>query len=83
MEERWVSAGHIVTRATVYFDDNTFVRTKSKHVIATIAALADDPVYIDYGFAVVINKNVIFARVPTLSVPGMTYGPLTMTVGDE
>ena len=81
--ESWVISGHIVARATVYFNDNTFIRTMSKHVVATIAALADDPVYIDGGFAVVINKNVIFARVPTLSVPGMTYGPLTMTIGEE
>ena len=42
--ESWVISGHIVARATVYFNDNTFIRTMSKHVVATIAALADDPV---------------------------------------
>ena len=82
-EESWEGVGDIVPRATVYFDDNTFVRTNSKHVIATIAALAEDPVYIDYGFGVVINKNVIFSRVPTLYANGKTYEALTITVGEE
>ena len=82
VEESWVRAGH-VPRATVYFNDNTFTRTKSKYVIATIAALADDPIPIHYGFAVVINKNVKFSKVPTFYVPGKTFDVLTMTVGDE
>ena len=79
----WVSTGRIVTRATVYFDDSTFTRTKSKHVIATIAALADDPVHIDGGFGVVVNRNVNFAKEPTLYANGKTYDVLTMTVGEE
>ena len=83
VEESWVSGGHIATRATVYFDDNTFIRTMSKHVVATIAALADDPIHIHYGFGVVINKNVKFAKVPTLDANGKTYDVLTMTVGEE
>ena len=83
MGESWVSTGHIEPHATVYFNDNTFIRTKAKLVIATIAVLADDPVYIDGGFAVVINKNVKFARVPMPYVPGKTYDTLTMTVGED
>ena len=83
VDEGWVSGGHIVKRATVYFNDNTFTRTKSKYVIATIAALADKPVRIRDGFGVVINKNVKFARVPTLYANGKTYDVLTMTIGEE
>ena len=83
VEESWVISGHIVARATVYFDDDTFTRTKSKYVIATIAALADDPIHIHYGFGVVINKNVKFAKVPTFYVPGKTFDVLTMTIGEE
>ena len=83
VEESWVSVGHIVARATVYFNDNTFITTKSKRVIATIAALAVDPIHIHYGFGVVINKNVKFSRVPTLDANGKAYDALTMTVGDE
>ena len=79
----WVSTGRIVTRATVYFDDNTYTTTKSKHVIATIGALADEPIPIHYGFAVVVNKNVKFAKKPTLDVTGKTHDILTMTVGEE
>ena len=83
VEESWVISGHIVARATVYFDDDTFTRTKSKYVIATIVELADDPIHIDGGFAVVVNKNGKFARVPTFYVPGKTFDILTMTVGEE
>lgn len=83
VEENWVIMGHIVPRATVYFSDNTCIRTKSKHVIATIGALADDPVLIDNGFAVIIADKVKFGKEPTLYANGKTYDTLTMTVGDE
>ena len=83
VEESWVISGHIVARATVYFDDDTFTRTKSKYVIATIVELADDPINIDNGFAVVIADKVKFGKVPTLYANGKTYDVLSMTVGDE
>ena len=79
----WVSTGRTVTRATVYFDDGGFTRTKSKHVIATIGQLADEPINIDGGFAVVINDTVRFGKEPTLYANGKMYDVLTMTVGDE
>ena len=79
----WISTGRTVTRATVYFEGGLFTRTKSKHVIATIGALADDPVHIDGGFAVVINDKVKFGKEPTLYANGKMYDVLTMTIGDE
>lgn len=79
----WFSTGRLVTRATVFFDDNTFVRTKSKHVITTISVLADDPILIDGGFAVVIDDKVTFGKEPTLYANGKEYDVLTMTIGEE
>lgn len=79
----WISTGRTVTRATIYFDDGLFTRTKSKHVIATIGGLADDPINIDNGFAVVINDKVKFGKEPTLYANGKMYDVLTMTIGDE
>ena len=79
----WVSTGRTVTRATVYFDDGRFIRTKSKHVIATIGQLADEPINIDNGFAVVINDTVRFGKEPTLYANGKRYDVLTMTIGEE
>ena len=79
----WISTGRTVTRATVYFDDGRFTRTKSKHVIAAIGQLADEPINIDGGFAVVINNTVRFDKEPTLYANGKMYDVLTMTVGDE
>ena len=79
----WVSTGRTVTRATVYFDDGRFTRTKSKHVIATIGQLADEPINIDNGFAIVINDMVTFHTEPTLYANGKMYDVLTMTIGEE
>lgn len=79
----WIGTGRTVTRATIYFDDDRYTRTKSKHVIATIGGLADDPLYIDNGFAVIIADKVKFGKVPTLYANGKTYDVLTMTVGNE
>lgn len=79
----WVSTGRTVTRATIYFKDSRFTRTKSKHVIAVIGQLADEPINIDGGFAVVIDKKVKFGKEPTLYANGKTYDVLTMTVGEE
>jgi hypothetical protein len=79
----WVSTGRTVTRAAIFFDNGTFTRTKSKHVIATIGQLADEPVNIDNGFAVVINDIVGFGMEPTLYANGKTYDVLTMTVGEK
>lgn len=79
----WISTGRTVTRATIYFDDGRFTRTKSKHVIATIGGLADDPINIDGGFAVVINNWVKFGKEPTLYANGKMYDVLTMRIGDE
>ena len=79
----WIGTGRTVTRATIYFNDGRYTRTKSKHVIATIAGLADDPININNGFAVVINAKVKFGKEPTLYANGKTYDVLTMTVGEE
>ena len=79
----WIGTGRTVTRATIYFDDGRYTRTKSKHVIATIGQLADEPINIDNGFAVVIANKVKFAKEPTLYANGKMYDVLTMTVGDE
>lgn len=80
----WIGTGRTVTRATVYMDDGTYIRTKSKHVIATIGCLADDdPVFIDNGFAVFIGAPVTFSKEPTVYANGKTYDVLTMTVGGE
>ena len=79
----WIGTGRTVTRATIYFDDGRYTRTKSKHVIATIGGLADEPINIDNGFAVVIADKVRFGKEPTLYANGKTYDVLTMTVGDE
>lgn len=78
----WISTGRTITRATIYFDDGRFTRTKSKHVIAAIGQLADEPVNIDNGFAVVINDTVRFGKEPTLYANGKMYDVLTMTVGE-
>ena len=79
----WIGTGRTVTRATIYFEDGRYTRTKSKHVIATIGGLADDPLNIDNGFAVVIADKVKFGKEPTLYANGKTYDILTMTVGEE
>ena len=79
----WISTGRTVTRATIYFNDGRYTRTKSKHVIATIGGLAVDPINIDNGFAVVIANKVKFGKEPTLYANGKTYDVLTMTIGDE
>jgi hypothetical protein len=79
----WIGTGRTVTRATVYMDDGTYIRTKSKHVIATIGGLADDPVNIDNGFAVIIDAPVTFGKEGTVYANGKTYDVLTMTVGGE
>ena len=79
----WISTGRTVTRATIYLEDGNFTRTKSKHVIATIGGLADDPINIDGGFAVVINNWVKFGKEPTLYANGKMYDVLTMRIGDE
>ena len=79
----WVGTGRTVTRATIYFEDGRYTRTKSKHVIATIGGLANDPISIDNGFAVVIADKVRFGKVPTLYANGKMYDVLSMTVGDE
>ena len=79
----WISTGRTVTRATIYFEDGRYTRTKSKHVIATIGGLAVDPINIDNGFAVIIADKVKFGKAPTLYANGKTYDVLTMTVGDE
>ena len=79
----WIGTGRTVTRATIYFDDDRYTRTKSKHVIATIGGLANDPINIDNGFAVVIADKVKFGKEPTLYANGKTYDVLTMTVGEE
>ena len=79
----WIGTGRTVTRATIYFDDGRYTRTKSKHVIATIGGLADDPINIDNGFAVVIADKVKFGKEPTLYANGKSYDVLTMTIGEE
>ena len=79
----WISTARIITRATIFFDDGRFTRTKSKHVIAAIGELADDPINIDGGFAVVINDKVSFGKEPTLYANGKMYDVLTMTIGEE
>ena len=79
----WINTGRTITRATIYFDDGRFTRTKSKHVIATIGGLADDPVNIDNGFAVVIAGKVKFSKEPTLYANGKMYDVLTMAIGEE
>ena len=79
----WIGTGRTVTRATIYFEDGRYTRTKSKHVIATIGGLAVEPINIDNGFAVVIADKVKFGKEPTLYANGKTYDVLTMTVGEE
>ena len=79
----WIGTGRTVTRATIYFDDGRYTRTKSKHVIATIGGLADDPINIDNGFAVVIADKVKFGKIPSFYANGKMYDMLTMTIGEE
>ena len=79
----WINTGRTITRATIYFEDGRYTRTKSKHVIATIGGLADEPINIDNGFAVVIASKVRFAKEPTLYANGKMYDVLTMTIGEE
>ena len=79
----WIGTGRTVTRATIYFEDGRYTRTKSKHVIAAIGGLADDPLNIDNGFAVVIADKVKFGKIPSFYANGKMYDMLTMTVGDE
>ena len=79
----WIGTGRTVTRATIYFVDGRYTRTKSKHVIATIGGLADEPINIDNGFAVIIAGKVRFAKEPTLYANGKMYDVLTMTIGEE
>ena len=79
----WINTGRTITRATIYFEDGRYTRTKSKHVIATIGGLADEPINIDNGFAVIIAGKVRFAKEPTLYANGKMYDVLTMTIGEE
>ena len=79
----WVSTGRTVTRATIYFEGGVFTRTKSKHVVAILGGLADEPTNIDGGFAVVINDKVKFGKEPTLYANGKMYDVLTITIGEE
>lgn len=79
----WINTGRRITRATIYFEDGRFTRTKSKHVIAAIGEFADEPINIDNGFAVAIGGKVKFGKEPTLYANGKMYDVLTMTIGEE
>ena len=79
----WFGTGRTVTRATIYFEDGRYTRTKSKHVIATIGGLADDPINIDNGFAVIIADKVKFGKIPSFYANGKMYDMLSMTIGEE
>lgn len=79
----WISTGRMVTRATIYFEGGVFTRTKSKHVIASIGGISDNPINIDGGFAVVIDDKVTFGKTPTLYANGDVYDVLTMAIGEE
>jgi hypothetical protein len=78
----WIDTGRKVQRATLYFLDGTFSRTKSKHIISAIGAMADNPVPIDNGFAVFVGKDVAFMYIPTEYANGEIYDVISMKVAD-
>lgn len=78
----WIDTGRKVLRATLYFLDGTFTRTKSKHIVSAIGALADAPVPIDNGFAVLVGKDVNFMYIPTKYANGETYDVISMEIVD-
>ena len=78
----WIDTGRKVLKATLYFLDGTFTRTKSKHIIAAIGAMADDPVAIDNGFAIFVGKDVNFFYIPTEYANGEVYDVISMEVAE-
>lgn len=78
----WVPTGRKVQRATLYFLDGTFTRTKSKHIIAAIGALADSPVAIDNGFAIFVGKDANFTYIPTEYANGEIYDVVSMEIAE-
>ena len=78
----WISTGRKVQRATLYFLDGTFTRTKSKHIISAIGAFADSPVAIDNGFAIVVGKDVNFTYIPTKYANGEIYDVVGMEIAE-
>ena len=78
----WIDTGRKVLRATLYFIDGTFTRTKSKHIVSAIGALADNPIPIDNGFAVIVGKDVNFVYIPTKYANGETYDVISMEIAD-
>lgn len=78
----WIDTSRKVLRATLYFLDGTFTRTKSKHIVSAIGALADAPVPIDNGFAVIVGKDVDFMYIPTEYANGEVYDVIGMKVAD-
>ena len=78
----WIDTGRKVQRATLYFLDGTFTRTKSKHIVSAIGAMADNPVPIDNGFAVFVGKDVDFMYIPTEYANGEIYDVISMKVAD-
>ena len=78
----WIDTGRKVLKATLYFLDGTFTRTKSKHIISAIGAMADNPVPIDNGFAILVGKDVNFTYVPTEYANGEIYDVISMEVAE-
>jgi hypothetical protein len=78
----WIDTGRKVQKASLYFLDGTFTRTKSKHIIAAIGAMAVDPVPIDNGFAIFVGKDVNFMYVPTEYANGEIYDVISMEIAE-
>ena len=78
----WIDTGRKVQRATLYFLDGTFTRTKSKHIVSAIGAMADAPIPIDNGFAIFVGKDVNFVYVPTKYANGEIFDVVSMEVVD-
>lgn len=74
----WIETGRMVLRATLYFVDGTYTRTKSKHIFAAIARIGAEPIPIGNGFATFLNKDVNFVYVPTKYANGKTYDVISM-----
>ena len=74
----WIETGRMVQRATLYFVDGTYTRTKSKHILAAIARIAKDPMPIRNGFTTILNKDVVFTYVPTKYANGKIYDVISM-----
>ena len=73
----WIGTGREIVRATIIFNDGTFTRTRSQHILDFIGARAADYIPAPNGFAIELDGMVEFFYRPTVYANGKTYDVLS------